>query len=45
LERALALHGVRKAFGKTVAVDGTDLVMPRGALYGVIGPKGAGKTT
>ena len=45
MESALALRDVRKTFGKTVAVDGMNLVVPRGALYGVIGPNGAGKTT
>jgi ABC-2 type transport system ATP-binding protein len=42
---AVRLSGVRKTFGSTVAVDRLDLVVPRGALYGVIGPNGAGKTT
>jgi len=42
---ALALRNVHKTFGATVAVEGMDLVVPRGALYGVIGPNGAGKTT
>src|SRR5262245_18865622 len=42
---ALRLAGVRKTFGKTVAVHGLDLEVPSGALYGVIGPNGAGKTT
>ncbi len=42
---AIVLHGVRKSFGETVAVRDLDLVVPRGALYGLIGPNGAGKTT
>jgi ABC-2 type transport system ATP-binding protein len=42
---ALELRNVHKTFGATVAVEGMDLVVPRGALYGVIGPNGAGKTT
>jgi ABC-2 type transport system ATP-binding protein len=42
---ALALRGVEKTFGSTRAVDHLDLVVPRGALYGIIGPNGAGKTT
>jgi energy-coupling factor transporter ATP-binding protein EcfA2 len=42
---ALALSGVKKTFGKTIAVDSMDLVVPRGGLYGVIGPNDAGKTT
>jgi ABC-2 type transport system ATP-binding protein len=45
LEAALEVHGVTKTFGQTRAVDGLDLVVPRGAMYGVIGPSGAGKTT
>src|SRR5688500_11727379 len=44
-EPALRLRGVTKSFGATRAVDGLDLVVPRGAAYGVIGPSGAGKTT
>ena len=42
---ALSLSGVRKTFGSKVAVEGLDLVVPRGSLYGFIGPNGAGKTT
>jgi ABC-2 type transport system ATP-binding protein len=42
---ALELKGVCKAFGETRAVDDLNLVVPRGAMYGVIGPSGAGKTT
>jgi ABC-2 type transport system ATP-binding protein len=42
---ALVLRGVEKSFGTTRAVDHLDLVVPRGALYGIIGPNGAGKTT
>jgi len=45
VEPALRLSGISKAFGRTVAVQEMDLVVPRGALYGVIGPNGAGKTT
>jgi ABC-2 type transport system ATP-binding protein len=45
VEPALVLQGVRKTFGKTVAVEAMDLVVAQGALYGVIGPNGAGKTT
>jgi ABC-2 type transport system ATP-binding protein len=42
---ALALRGLRKQFGSTVAVDGIDLDIPAGSFYGVVGPNGAGKTT
>jgi ABC-2 type transport system ATP-binding protein len=45
MEPAISLSRLRKTFGTTVAVEGMDLVVPRGALYGVIGPNGAGKTT
>jgi ABC-2 type transport system ATP-binding protein len=45
LDAALTLESVVKTFGDFRAVDGLDLVVPRGATYGVIGPSGAGKTT
>lgn len=38
-------HGLRKAFGKTVALDGIDLRVEDGRILGLIGPNGAGKTT
>jgi ABC-2 type transport system ATP-binding protein len=45
MEAALVLRDIRKTFGSTIAVDSLDLVVPAGALYGLIGPSGAGKTT
>jgi ABC-2 type transport system ATP-binding protein len=42
---ALALRGLVKRFGPTVAVAGIDLTIPAGSFYGVVGPNGAGKTT
>jgi ABC-2 type transport system ATP-binding protein len=45
VEPALELNGISKVFGDTRAVDDLNLVVPRGAMYGVIGPSGAGKTT
>src|SRR4029434_10959113 len=45
MQPALELKNVRKTFGSTVAVEGMNLVVPRGALCGGIGPNGAGKTT
>lgn len=45
MDIALELRGVRKSFGSTRAIDNLDLVIPRGATYGLIGPSGAGKTT
>ena len=38
-------RGVRKAYGKTVALDGIDLRVEEGRILGLIGPNGAGKTT
>src|SRR6187431_3789995 len=45
MESALHLQRITKTFGDKRAVDGMDLVVPRGATYGFIGPSGAGKTT
>ncbi|MFI7616069.1 ATP-binding cassette domain-containing protein [Nonomuraea terrae] len=42
---AIQTSGLVKVFGKTRAVDGLDLAVPAGAVYGVLGPNGAGKTT
>lgn len=42
---ALRLTGLRKRFGRKVAVDGVDLAVPKGSFYGLVGPNGAGKTT
>jgi ABC-2 type transport system ATP-binding protein len=42
---ALALRGLAKRFGATVAVAHVDLDIPAGSFYGVVGPNGAGKTT
>ncbi len=41
----LELRGVHKAFGGLRAVDGVDLVVPRGSITALIGPNGSGKTT
>jgi ABC-2 type transport system ATP-binding protein len=38
-------RGLRKAFGKTIALDGIDLRVEEGRILGLIGPNGAGKTT
>lgn len=42
---AVETEGLVKTFGLTRAVDGVDLVVPAGSVYGVLGPNGAGKTT
>ncbi len=42
---AIDATGLVKTFGETRAVDGVDLAVRRGSVYGVLGPNGAGKTT
>jgi ABC-2 type transport system ATP-binding protein len=42
---AIEASGLVKHFGETKAVDGVDLAVRRGSVYGVLGPNGAGKTT
>ena len=42
---AIEADGLVKTFGTTRAVDGVDLAVSRGTVYGVLGPNGAGKTT
>ena len=44
-ELAIEAEGLVKHFGTTVAVDGVDLAVPQGTVYGLLGPNGAGKTT
>ena len=43
--QAVALDGVRKSFGSTVALDDVTFDVGAGQMFGVIGPDGAGKTT
>ncbi|MGW2299876.1 ATP-binding cassette domain-containing protein [Streptomyces sp. NPDC001809] len=42
---AIETEGLVKVFGSNRAVDGIDLRVPAGTVYGVLGPNGAGKTT
>jgi ABC-2 type transport system ATP-binding protein len=42
---AVEATGLAKTFGTTRAVDGIDLSIPAGSVYGFLGPNGAGKTT
>src|SRR5258706_1976195 len=42
---AIEAIGLVKSFGETRAVDGVDLTVRSGSVYGVLGPNGAGKTT
>jgi len=42
---AARTRGLRKVYGRTVAVDQVDLDVPEGAVLGMLGPNGSGKTT
>jgi ABC-2 type transport system ATP-binding protein len=42
---AIAVSGLRKHFGGTVALDGLDLSVAEGEVHGFLGPNGSGKTT
>src|ERR1700689_2837164 len=42
---AIKADGLVKHYGKTKALDGLDLIVPTGTVYGLLGPNGAGKTT
>ena len=41
----IRLSGVKKSFGALKAVDGSSLEIPKGEIFGLVGPDGAGKTT
>jgi ABC-type sugar transport system ATPase subunit len=41
----LEIRGLRKNYGETRALNGLDLVVPRGEVFGIAGPNGAGKST
>jgi ABC-2 type transport system ATP-binding protein len=42
---AIDVRGLRYRFGETVAVDGAELTVHSGEIFGLLGPNGAGKTT
>ena len=44
-EPAIRTRGLSRRFGKVVAVDGVDLEVAPGEIYGFLGPNGSGKTT
>jgi ABC-2 type transport system ATP-binding protein len=44
-EWAVEVHGLYKRFGANIAVNGVELLVPRGCAFGYLGPNGAGKTT
>jgi len=45
VQNAVSVHGLVKRFGDVVAVDGIDLAIPSGEIFGFLGPNGAGKST
>ena len=42
---AISLAGLTKVYGAAHALDGVDLTVPEGSVFGFLGPNGAGKTT
>jgi ABC-2 type transport system ATP-binding protein len=44
-ETAVEVTGLTKRYGRQLAVDGVDLTVERGEIFGLLGPNGAGKTT
>lgn len=44
-ELAVDVRGLRKRYGGVTAVDGIDLGIRRGEVFGLLGPNGAGKST
>ena len=45
LDLAIETRGLTRRFGQQLAVDGIDLSVPRGSVFGFLGPNGSGKTT
>ena len=45
LEPAIRVRGLTKTFGAFTAVDGIDVTVTRGQIFGFLGPNGSGKTT
>jgi ABC-2 type transport system ATP-binding protein len=42
---AVVIAGLAKTYGQAKALDGVDLTVPEGSVFGFLGPNGAGKTT
>ncbi|KWT58337.1 ABC transporter [Streptomyces albus subsp. albus] len=45
MTKAITVSGLRKAFGRTQALDGLDIDVEAGEVHGFLGPNGAGKST
>jgi len=45
METVLQLDGVSKAYGKVKALQQVSLAIPKGSVFGILGPNGSGKTT
>jgi ABC-2 type transport system ATP-binding protein len=45
MRAAIEIRGLTKSYGETRALDGIDLQVPEGSIFGFLGPNGAGKTT
>ena len=45
LDSVLAVRGLRKAYGERAVLDGLELDVGRGEIFGILGANGAGKTT
>jgi ABC-2 type transport system ATP-binding protein len=45
MSHAITAEGLVKRYGKVAALDGMDLAVPEGTVFGLLGPNGAGKTT
>ena len=41
----IRVENLHKAYGEKIALDGVDLEIPEGKIFGLLGPNGAGKTT
>lgn len=42
---SILIEGLHKSYGKRLALNGLDMTVPEGTIYGFLGPNGAGKTT
>jgi ABC-2 type transport system ATP-binding protein len=45
VESVLSIRNLRKQYGRITAVEGLNLDIPKGTIYGILGPNGSGKTT